>query len=67
MVPFFLSVSSHLLNFVYQDRFCKVICRLAGVGLLSVGRNHSCVFPLQSRRYDSRTTIFSPEGKIEIV
>uniref|UniRef100_A0A2K5C4Z1 Proteasome 20S subunit alpha 4 n=1 Tax=Aotus nancymaae TaxID=37293 RepID=A0A2K5C4Z1_AOTNA len=38
-----------------------MICRLAGAGLLSVARNHLCVFTLQSRRYDSRTTIFSPE------
>lgn len=35
--------------------------------LLSVHRNHLYVFPLQSRRYDSRTTIFSPEGEVEIV
>lgn len=35
--------------------------------LLSMNRDHLYVFPLQSRRYDSRTTIFSPEGKTEIV
>eukprot|EP00069_Balaena_mysticetus_P021103 bmy_13478T0 len=38
--------------------------RKHGVGLLKVGRNHLYVFPLQSRRYDSRTTIFSPEGRL---
>lgn len=27
----------------------------------------TCVFLLQSRRYDSRTTIFSPEGKVQII
>ncbi|KAF6273342.1 proteasome 20S subunit alpha 4 [Rhinolophus ferrumequinum] len=29
-----------------------------------MNRDHLYVFPLQSRRYDSRTTIFSPEGRL---
>ncbi|KAF4017907.1 hypothetical protein G4228_009609 [Cervus hanglu yarkandensis] len=60
----FLSVSSHTLNFACQDVFYKMICGFAGVDLFLVGRNHLYVFPLQSRRYDSRTTIFSPEGRL---
>lgn len=46
---------------------CFRRCFVGAQELLSVHRNHLYVFPLQSRRYDSRTTIFSPEGKVEIV
>lgn len=42
-------------------------CRFVGFQKLTdfSDRHHRSVFPLQSRRYDSRTTIFSPEGKLE--